>query len=183
MFAEHLSGRESCAGTLFLVCLLIIPTSEHSQLPKRWPDLNGQTGLKAFHGSIQTRLPNLPVTIVTAHGSLLFHCSDIHIVTCSDGSIKRGSARSQICQVSFQIRRHGPAFALHVTFKIKSAKGLLNPDLFAYYLCLCACLVFCHVFLITKHGGRATPLVTFSYRLQEGALTCHSAPIHLNRLD
>lgn len=141
--------RESCAGILLLVCLLIIPVSERSQLPKRWPALNGQTMLKAFHGSIQTRLRAHPVTIVTAYSTLLFHCINIHIdITCNDGSIKRGAARSQICQVSFQIRRHGPAFALHATFKIKSAKGLRNPDLFRRDLCLCACLVFCHVFLI-----------------------------------
>lgn len=37
--------------------------------------------------------------------------------------------------------------ALHA-FKIKSAEGLHNPDLFRCDLCLCARLVFCHVFLI-----------------------------------
>lgn len=109
MFAEHLNGRQKLCRTLFLVCVLIIPVSQRSQRPKRWPALNGQTRLKAFHSSIQIRLRSHPVTIVTAYSTLLFHCINIHIdITCNDGSIKRGAARSQICQVSFQIRRHGP---------------------------------------------------------------------------
>lgn len=126
---------------------------------------NGAKSLSRLHSN---KVSSYPVTIVTDHSALLFHCINIHIdITCNDGSIKRGAARSQICQVSFQIRRHGPV-ALHATFKIKSAKGLRNPDLFQRDLCLCACLVFCHVFLINARQLANTPLVTFSYRFREG---------------
>lgn len=91
---------------------------------------------------------NRPVTIVTASCTLLFHCINIHIdVTWNCGSIKRGSLEARFVKSLFKLDstvRHW-----HFTrLKSKAQKGYIIPDLFRCDLCLCARLVFCHVFLI-----------------------------------
>lgn len=134
--------RETCAGAVFLVCLLIIPESATSKRPKCWPAQNGQTGAKSLsrlHSNTASVQPNRNHSDRPTLRSLLFHCINIHIdSTCNVGSIKWGAFWSQICQGYFElyatVRRQ---IALDAVFKIKSAKGLHNPDLFRSDLYLC----------------------------------------------
>lgn len=134
MFAEHLNGPRKLCGRS-VPCLpanypdFVAVAQSALETLTRYKWSNGAKTL-SWHRSIYL------VTIVTAyHSNLLYHCINIHIVvTCNDSSIKWGATRSQICQVSFQIIRHSPAFALHATFKIKSPKGLRNPGPFSKLL-------------------------------------------------
>lgn len=169
MFAEHLNGPRKLCGHPAPCLPANYPGFEAQSAPKTLTRSKWSNEAKSLSQLHSNKASSHPVTIVTAHSTLLFHCINIHIdITCNDGSIKRGVARSQICQVSFQIRRQGPAFALHATFKIKSAKGLRNPDLFQRDLCLCACLVFCHVFLINARQLASYPTRHIFISIREG---------------